>query len=120
MIRKIPKRIIIDFDGTICKDEFPDVGSPEPNVREALQQLKDLGYEIMIHSCRTASYWEDREKHLKIITEFMKKNEIPYDGIVIDKNLDKPLAMFYIDDRAIRYDGGWLDVVRMIEKLRKE
>lgn len=50
--------IIIDFDGTLCKHCFPVVGNPEPGVREALEKIRELGFIIRIHSCRTATYWE--------------------------------------------------------------
>ena len=56
MIQKTP--IVIDFDGTICEHKFPDIGEPTPDVREALETLKKAGYRIIIHTCRTASYWK--------------------------------------------------------------
>lgn len=113
----IPKTVIIDFDGTLCKEEFPKVGSLEPFVREALQRIKKLGYLIKIHSCRTATYWKDgnRDQHIKIIEQFMKENELPYDEIIVDLNMDKPVAHFYVDDRAVSYTGDWLEVVEQIE-----
>ena len=51
------KIAVIDFDGTLCKFAFPEVGEVEPNVREALLILRKKGYKIHIHSCRTATYW---------------------------------------------------------------
>ena len=123
------KVIIVGFDGTLCKHTFPDVGEIEPNVKSALERLKDLGYTIRIHSCRTATYWnkeeyrsislsdnqEPREKHIKCIQNFMEENDLPYDAIIVETNMDKPIAEYYIDDRAIRYEGNWLDVVKQIE-----
>jgi len=114
--REIPKVIIIDFDGTLCKNEFPDLGSPEPYVREALLKLKRLGYTIKIHSCRTATYWKDRDrwKHYHVILKFMEENQLPWDEIIMNTTMNKPVAKFYVDDRAIQYKGNWLDVVKQV------
>jgi predicted phosphatase len=102
------KIAIVDFDGTLCKFAFPDVGSVEPNVKEGLQALKNAGYIIKIHSCRTATYWnrpDERIKHIMLIEQFMEKNDLPYDELIL--NMDKPIADVYIDDRAIGYHRNW-------------
>lgn len=109
--------IIIDFDGTLCKFKFPFVGKPEPNVKEALGMLKNLGFIIKIHSCRTATYWKkDRDHHIACIENFMRENDLPYDGIIVDETMDKPIARFYVGDEAIGYRGDWFDVLEQIEE----
>lgn len=110
------KIAIIDFDGTLCKFMFPDVGPIEPNVKEALETLKKAGYIIKIHSCRTAKYWgrlDERVMHLQLIEKFMREHNLPYDTIIL--STDKPIADVYIDDRAIRYDNNWLEIARMLK-----
>ena len=118
------KRIIVDFDGTICGFEFPDCGPPEPGVREALLQLHDLGFEIAIHSCRTSFYWEgqpdwpNRMSSYRIIINYMAEYDLYYDSIIMDENVDKPIAEFYIDDRGVSYKGNWKDVVtEIVERM---
>lgn len=122
--------VIIDFDGTLCKHCFPFVGDPEPGVREALKMIRELGFIIRIHSCRTATYWnkeeyrsvslspnkEPREKHIQLIQEFMEENDLPYDEIILDETMDKPVAEFYIDDRAIGYNGDWTQTINELER----
>ena len=44
----------IDFDGTITDSAYPEMGTPKKGTKEALQKIKDLGYEIHILSCRTS------------------------------------------------------------------
>jgi len=119
MKREYPQTIIVDFDGTLCKFAFPDVGEYQPGAREALQTLKNKGYKIVIHSVRTATYWgmESQAKHIQAITAFLEENEIPYDEILL--SCDKPIAMAYIDDRGISYKGNWkktlLDTLDLLE-----
>ena len=120
------KRIIVDFDGTICGFEFPACGPPEPGVREALIELSEMGFKITIHSCRTATYWQDvidegnRLKHIIAIACFMKEHALYYDEILIDENMNKPLAEFYIDDRGVGYKGNWPDVVNEIRNRKDD
>ena len=116
------KIAIIDFDGTLCKFMFPDVGPIEPNVHVALQMLRDAGYKIKIHSCRTATYWgrpDERSTHIKLISGFMRGHELPYDEIITDPTMNKPIAEVYINDRAIRYESNWLEIAKKIETYHR-
>ena len=117
--RPVDKIVVIDFDGTLCKFAFPDVGPIEPDVKIALETLKRAGYTIKIHSCRTATYWErpdEREEHIRLIIDFMQKHGLPYDEILLARTMDKPIADVYIDDRAIKYDNNWLEIAKKLEK----
>jgi hypothetical protein len=115
-----PKRIIVDFDGTICGFAFPECGPPEPGVREALHQLHEEGFEIVIHSCRTATFWkgifdvDNRLLHIGVIVKYMEEHDLEYDSLLIDRNFDKPMAQFYVDDRGVPYRGAWSAVVKEI------
>ncbi len=119
------KRIIVDFDGTICGLAFPNCGPPEPGVKEALLELSVMGFEIVIHSCRTSTYWEDevnidnRTHHIATVVRYMDDYDLYYDEILIAENYDKPIAYFYIDDRGVNYRGNWPDVVNEI-RTRKD
>jgi len=100
--KPVGKIAVIDFDGTLCKFAFPDVGPIEPNVRMALQMLRDAGYTIKIHSCRTATYWgrpEEREEHILLIKHFMWRHNLFYHEIITDPSMDKPIinqSLMYI------------------------
>ncbi|MFH1404238.1 MAG: hypothetical protein ABIH11_08225 [Candidatus Altiarchaeota archaeon] len=61
------------------------------DVAAALRKLKTK-YRIILHTARG----EDK----RIVTQrWLEMHDIPYDELV----LDKPYAMYYIDDRAIRF-----------------
>lgn len=105
-------QIAIDFDGTIAKDKkFPDIGEPEDGVKEALLKIKEMGYDILIYTCRS----KDKEE-LEVVREYLDKHEIPYDSIFEG---EKPFAKFYIDDRAIHFDN-WTNVLKKVEKSEKK
>lgn len=115
--KPVGKIAVIDFDGTLCKFAFPDVGPIEPNVRAALETLKGAGYTIKIHSCRTATYWGndmERTGHIRLIRDFMARHKLPHDEIITSVTVDKPIADVYIDDRAVKYENNWLDIARML------
>ncbi len=116
------KKIIVDFDGTICGSDFPDCGPPEPGVREALLELHDMGFEIVIHSCSTGTVWNgvedgsNRLHHRTRIVTYMTLHDLYFDGVLMSPTSNKPLADFYIDDRGVSYKGNWPDVVNEIRK----
>ena len=114
--------IVIDFDGTICEHRFPEVGEPKLGVREALDEFKKMGFHIVIHSVRTASYWRqlsggdprlDPVAQIDVIQDFMAEHELPYDEICL---ADKPLAVAYIDDRAYRFEDNWFELTQLLQE----
>lgn len=109
--------VTIDFDGTINSSQYPYMGEPTSGVKEALQKIQDMGYEIHILSCRTnpdvTRYPIDREEQVRNIRKYLNKYEIPYDVVL---NEYKPVARFYIDDRAIEFNGDWQEVLRKVQK----
>lgn len=108
--------ICVDFDDTIAENKYPEIGKPKKNVKESLKYLQETGYHIKIFSCRTnGEKNEDAQKQENDIKEYLDVNNIPYDSIAIE---DKPFADFYIDDKAITFDGDWNDVLSKIEIKR--
>src|ERR1035437_3723081 len=92
------KVLAIDFDGVIHDYKHPIVGrrmgAPIEGTQEALNQLKSQGYKLIIHTV-----WGD-EKGKKTIADFMEYYKLPYDSIT---NI-KPIADWYIDDKAIHFE----------------
>jgi len=63
-----------------------------------LETLKNAGFQIIIHTCRTASYWKGLipNNQPKINDGFMKYHKLPYDTLWIP---DKPIGVAYIIKR---------------------
>ncbi len=111
------KTIAIDLDGTILahwegdfvNDKF---GKVLPGAKEALEEMKELGYYLIIHTCRTDG---------KEVAKFLKEKEIPFDAININPNAPefdgKPVADIYIDDRAINFGGNWRKALVQIKEF---
>jgi hypothetical protein len=124
----VPRVIAIDFDGTLCQHQFPTIGEPQIGVKEAVERLKALGFYILIWSCRT-SHWNYEvfggdpsihpfeRPHVKAMKDWLDANGIPYDEID-DGSRGKPLADFYIDDKAVRFDENtnWFTIANNVER----
>lgn len=42
----------IDFDGTLCENEWPEIGPPRLNIIEHFKQLKAQGHKLILNTCR--------------------------------------------------------------------
>ena len=120
MIRYSAKKKIlaIDFDRTIAGyAKYPDIGKPINGVNDALRELREAGYAIRIYTCRLNDTHKksDRIKERKKIEAWLKKYRIIYDDFA-EAEEGKIFADFYIDDKAIKFDGDWKDVVKQILK----
>jgi hydroxymethylpyrimidine pyrophosphatase-like HAD family hydrolase len=130
----VPKLICIDFDGTICDFKFPEIGDPKPGVKEALQSFRDMGYRIVIYTCRTCRFLPEifhpdeidipqnartvmLRKGVRDMKDWLDQHEIPYDEID-DGMLGKPLANAYIDDKGIRFDNNWKEIQEWVERCQ--
>lgn len=118
-----PRTIAVDFDGTICDFAYPYVGAPKKGVRQALEKFKALGFQIIVFSCRTSHYLPEifgekscpeRQKAIKAMVDFLAVHQIPYDSIDSGE-LGKPLADYYIDDKAVRFENNWAAIAHAIE-----
>jgi hypothetical protein len=122
--------ICCDFDGTLCDHAFPDIGRVKPGAKEALTMFRKLGYKIMIWTCRT-SHWHydvfggdptiptlERDRVKEMIT-WLKLHDIPFDYID-DGSKGKPLASVYIDDKGMRFQNNWDEVMGWVINNRPD
>jgi len=111
-------RVCVDFDGTLSRcTNWPELGEPIEGAREAMIALKEMGATIMIHTCRTSEevskHLIDRVVQVKKIEEWCTRHDIPFDYVAM---ANKPVATFYVDDAAIRFENNWDEVVRQIKE----
>jgi hypothetical protein len=78
-----------------------------------MNELKERGYEIVIFSARTGKSKPDWKEQERMVREWLIKYDIPFDMITSEK---LP-AEFYIDDRAVRFEGNWAATLQVIKQL---
>lgn len=92
----------VDFDNTLARSEPPDYmpGYPiEENVAK-LNELRDAGYKIAIHTARGWEFYE-------LVESYLNHYGIHFDRIICGKLL----AALYCDDKAVPAQReSWLPV----------
>ena len=101
------KILCIDVDDTICFTENRDYtkSTPHQPVIDKIREAYDAGYEIILHTARGQGRSNNRieavaSEVFQEIEDMCIRLNVPYDNIV----LGKPLAIRYIDDKAMRPD----------------
>lgn len=99
---------MIAYEGWAGVDHFGEV---LPGAREALSQLREAGWRIIIFTVRG---------NIDGIAEYLAEQELPYD--YINENpaqpkdgSGKPFADVYVDDRAVTFRGDWTQALDAIE-----
>jgi hydroxymethylpyrimidine pyrophosphatase-like HAD family hydrolase len=108
--------IAVDFDGVIADydgwEGQGSLGQPRKDVLEALTQLREEGWKIVVYSCRAATD----------IDAYLVANGVPFDEINANSSRatkgPKPSASVYWDDRAVRYSGNALADLTEIRNFR--
>ena len=91
------KIIAVDFDGTLSKGRWPDVGVPNFLLIEKLLQLQQDGHKLILWTCREGQY-------LDAARAFLNENGIDMDGYNFSPyqlQSRKIVADIYIDDKNV-------------------
>ena len=95
------KIIATDFDGTLCENDYPDIGDTNHEVIDYLKEQKEQGVKLILWTCRVAAPLDQavlwcREQGIK----FDAVNEnIPEAIALFGSDTRKVFANEYIDDR---------------------
>jgi len=103
------KIIAVDFDGTLCKHEFPEIGAPNINLINWIKERQEGGDEIILWTCRS-------NKSLKRAIEWCTKQGLKLSAVNEDvesiqdsrfgkSKSNKIYADIYIDDRNFDLDA---------------
>jgi hypothetical protein len=109
--------IAVDFDGTLCDHQFPEIGAVKPGARAGLALFRRMGYRVVINTCRTCSHHCDifgghpgepalERPRVQEMIAFLDAQGMEYDE-VDDGSRGKVLASVYIDDRGVFYEDNW-------------
>lgn len=106
--------IAIDFDGTIVKNAFPEIGEPLPGAIDTIRDLQAAGHHIIIWTCREGKHLADAYKWLSmqgVDVRDLGVNSNAADMIEeFGRDVRKVFANVYIDDRNLGGFPGWFTV----------
>jgi hypothetical protein len=101
------RTICIDLDQTLClHDGDYEHATPIADAREALASLRQAGWIIVLHTARHFNHW-------RVTIDWLARYKFEYDQVVFGK----PPARYYIDDRAISFDGNWAKVCEQLNRI---
>lgn len=105
------RTVVFDFDGVIhsytsgWKGQCVIPDPPVPGIKEAIEDIRSAGYEVVAVSTRCASVQGQGS-----VRAWLLDNGIQVDAVM----MEKPPAIVYIDDRAICFDGKPEDLLAKI------
>ena len=103
------RTLALDFDGVMNTYNgwkgADELFQPHPEIRLFLRWCRDNGWRVKIHTSRPADK----------VNERLKKYGL--DGLIEQVCNEKPLALVYIDDRAIRFAGKFEPIVAALESM---
>ena len=111
------RTVVFDFDGVIhsytsgWKGETNIPDPPVPGIQEALKEIHDAGYEVVVVSTRCKT----------VLGRMAIENWLDMYGMTqeVDKVCkEKPPAIAYIDDRAICFDGHPETLLKKIQNFQ--
>jgi hypothetical protein len=106
--------IAVDFDGTLCNHEYPEIGAEREWLIETLKELRKSGHKLIMWTCR--ENLPDRG-YLTEAVEFCKERGLEFDAVnenIVDYGglgARKIVADLYLDDKSAFFD----DITKMIK-----
>lgn len=98
--RKGSKVVAVDFDGTIVRHAYPEIGEPVPLALEGLEMFQRKNWKIILHTMRGGDYLQQAIDYLEQAgIELYAVNENPTQKHWTDST--KCYAPLYIDDAAV-------------------
>ena len=107
--------VVFDFDGVIhsyssgWKGAAVIADPPVPGIKEAIEEIRESGYEVVVVSTRCAT-----PEGYGAVRAWLLDHDIEVD----DVKMEKPPAIVYIDDRAICFDGNPTTLLGKIKSFK--
>lgn len=113
--------IAVDFDGTIVKHKYPEIGKELPYAIETLKLFQEKGHKLILWTYRSG-------KELEKAIEFCEKRGLKFhavnnnfEGEEFDNTYSrKILADIYIDDRNILGIPEWEKIYNIITENQEK
>ena len=98
--RALPPAVAVDFDGTLCTNHWPRIGSPCREIIDDLKAMRRDGWRGILWTCRPG----DRRNHARALRPALG---LYFDAV--NANLPERIAYFGGDCRKISADEYWDD-----------
>lgn len=89
------KIIAVDFDGTLCDNQWPDIGAPNRNVIMYLKDQQAKGAKVILWTCRSAELLDEA-------IAWCKDQGLIFDAV--NENVPEAIEHFGGDSRKIYAD----------------
>lgn len=105
-----PKVIAVDFDGTLCEDNWPGIGAPKTDMIEYLKERKMRGDKLILWTCRSGDLLDDA-------VDWCLDQGLMFDAVndnlpeLVERygsNSRKIFADEYIDDRNFDFHNNFI------------
>ncbi|MCP4900922.1 MAG: hypothetical protein GY906_28475 [bacterium] len=119
--RRRGREVLVDFDGTLCEFNYPDLGPPRKGALEFMWWLISKGLQPVVWSSRMSldnGNLDDVRIAKLAIAAWLIEHEFPH--VEIDAGrAGKRLALAYVDDRGVAADedNDWADVRARITEI---
>ena len=97
------KTFAVDFDGTLCKNAWPEIGEPYPEMIDLVKSLRQNGHNIILWTCRegfdlekAVTWCAERGLNFDAVNDNLEEIKVLFGG-----NSRKIVADYYIDDKAM-------------------
>lgn len=99
--------IAVDFDGILCKNEFPQIGEPYYDVISVVREAIDKGHEVVLWTSRVddrlteaVNWCADYGLHFTAVNDNTPSNKQEYSQMY-PNGTRKVYADVYIDDHSL-------------------
>lgn len=95
--------VAIDFDGTLCERNWPDIGAEKPQVIRMAKEMQASGDKLILWTCRTGERLEEAVRWCAERGLFFDavNDNLPEAVEYFGGNSRKVAAGLYIDDKSV-------------------
>lgn len=95
--------IAVDFDGTLCYSNWPELGEPNRPLIEYLKKWRASGNKLILWTCRAG-------EALEVAVSWCRDQQLEFDAVndnipeiieMYGNNSRKVTCDYYVDDRAV-------------------
>lgn len=87
--------IAVDFDGTLCANVYPEIGTPNLALITLLKRLRTEGCQLILWTCRCGALLEEA-------LEWCRQFQLGFDAV--NENVEETLQKYGTDSRKVFAD----------------